>query len=400
MNRSGWLAAIAVALVPVPGLAQPGGPGGGFRAVGAFGGDAGDASAEVQRTAEVEMEGGQRVRGQIGLKPLTVESDVGRYAIDPDKIRMIRFLKPPAEAEAGNAEEVEVKAVAPGGAAMGRANRMMGGMMGGMMARGFMPDPLTNVAATRARGKVSTTTGKDIVGNIYLPADFKIALDVGTLYLAADKLRTLTFTDAGAAGVRANEPVHAVPDTVPAPAGQPESPEADRSPTSSRLGDMLLISTPGSSRVAMYDLKTRKTQAIELGDPKDPPVQVTFLTGADPVALLLNGPKITKIAVADVASGTWHVQDLRQPFRGQAAPIAGPGLAVYILGRYAYAYSVRIRHWEVIEVPEGLRAEGMPGFQGVTIQGRGHIYSFSAETGKWDHLDLRAILDAAGAEKK
>ncbi len=50
------------------------------------------------------MEGGQRFSGEIGLKPLTVESDIGRYSIPPEKIKMIRFLKPPAEVEAGNAE--------------------------------------------------------------------------------------------------------------------------------------------------------------------------------------------------------------------------------------------------------------------------------------------------------
>jgi hypothetical protein len=243
------------------------------------------------------------------------------------------------------------------------------------------------------RGKVSTAPGKDIIGNIYLPADFKIALDVGTLYVAADKLRTLTFTDAGAERVRATQPA-APAAGVPAQAGQPP---ADRWPTSFSQGDRLFISMPGGNRVAIYDLKTRKTQAIELGDP---PVQVTFLAGPDLVGFAFSGPKITRIAVAEVASGTWHPQDLRQPFHGQASPTLGPGLAVYFLDHYAYAYSARAHRWDVVEMPEPAPAAPTLGFEGITLQGRGHLYSFSAETGKWDHLDLRAILDAAGAEKK
>ena len=67
------------------------------------------AGGEIQRSAEVEMEGGQRLRGEIGLRPLTVESDLGRYSIPPDKIKMIRFLKPPDEVEAANVEDVEAE---------------------------------------------------------------------------------------------------------------------------------------------------------------------------------------------------------------------------------------------------------------------------------------------------
>ncbi len=72
---------------------------------------------------------------------------------------------------------------------MRRANRMN--------AMGLVQDPLNQgTISSLTRGKVITTSGKEIIGNIYIPADFKIALDVGTLYLSAGKLRTVTFTDA------------------------------------------------------------------------------------------------------------------------------------------------------------------------------------------------------------
>ena len=60
-----------------------------------------------------------------------------------------------------------------------------------------MVDPLNpHFAATMTRGKVVTTSGQEIIGNIYIPMDFKLQLDFGTLSLAASKLRSITFTDA------------------------------------------------------------------------------------------------------------------------------------------------------------------------------------------------------------
>ncbi len=56
------------------------------------------------------------------------------------------------------------------------------------------------------------------------------------------------------------------------------------------------------------------------------------------VALRLRGSKISRIAVADTASGTWHAQELRTPVEGQAVPIVAAGVAVYMLGRDVYAY--------------------------------------------------------------
>ena len=231
------------------------------------------------------------------------------------------------------------------------------------MAGGFVPDPLTNVATTMARGKVSTTTGKDIIGNIYLPSDFKIALDVGTLYLAAAKLRTITFTDAAAEPARANEPARppasAAPAPSPVPASQPAAAGAERVPTYHRQGNRLFIFRPGGNRVAMYDFGTRKSQAIELGDSKDAPVEVTPIVGPDLLALHLKGPKITRIAVADLRMGTWHTQDLHSPSRGRLHRSSG-GNGRLPLGRYAYAYSGQTRRWDVVELPEGaaIRALG------------------------------------------
>jgi hypothetical protein len=269
---------------------------------------------------------------------------------------------------------------------------------------GVVNDPLNfGQNSTMTRGKVSTTLGKDIIGDIYIPTDFKIALDVGTLYLSAGALRTITFTDARAEVGRPTESARPPAEgsaAAPAQRGAPEDARPERSPTSFRQGNKLFVFMPGGNRVAIYDLETKKSQAIELTSAKDTPVAVSPVVGPGIMALNLSGSKITRIAIADLASGTWHAQDLRQPAQGHASPIVGPEIALYILGRYAYAYSARAHRWDVAELPEGLRATPSFSNDGATIQGRGHIYLFSLATGTWEHIDLRAILDAANEPKK
>ena len=66
-------------------------------------GFAGPGLTEIGRTAQVEMEGGQHLCGKIELRNVIVDAELGQYVIDPEKIKMIRFLKPANEAE-GNAQ--------------------------------------------------------------------------------------------------------------------------------------------------------------------------------------------------------------------------------------------------------------------------------------------------------
>jgi hypothetical protein len=116
--------------------------------------------------------------------------------------------------------------------------------------------------------------------------------------------------------------------------------------------------------------------------------------------LQLTGSKITRIAVADMASGTWHSQDLHTPIDGQAVPIVGPGVVVYILGREVYAYGAEAQRWDVAELAAGVRAVPVVGPETATIESQGHIYTFAGKSGKWEHVDVRTLLDVVGAEKK
>jgi hypothetical protein len=225
---------------------------------------------------------------------------------------------------------------------------------------------------------------------------FRLELAFGSLIPMTDKLRTITFSD----GERKGEPARPA---AGAAARAPEDAgpgEPARAPSYFRHGHSLIVITPEGSRATIYDLESKKSQSLELSGTKDAPLQVTPLFGQDIVAFSLRGPKITRIAVADSANGTWYSQDLRKPFGGRAVPIVAPGLAVYRLGRDVYAYSAAAHRWDIVELPEGIPVGPVVGINGATIESHGHIYTFVPKTGKWEHIDVRAILDVAGAEKK
>jgi hypothetical protein len=76
------------------------------------------------------------------------------------------------------------------------------------------------------------------------------------------------------------------------------------------------------------------------------------------------------------------------------------GVVVYNLGRDVYAYGAEAQCWDVAELPEGARALPYVASGTATIDSQGHIYTFTAKSGKWEHIDVRAILDVGRAEKK
>jgi hypothetical protein len=427
MNRTGLLAALAVMLTSSPSLGQPpgmGGMGGGMGGIGGgmggigggmggmggqgfvpgmvmqgarFGGGGG--GVEVQRSARVEMEGGQQLSGRIDLRAVVIDGDLGQYVIAPFKIKVIRFLKPvdevkpviePAETnnrEGDGGEKAVVVSEPPQNrAAVRRVSRDGRGAAGGF----------GNVPTHRA--KVITSADKEIVGTIHIPTDFRLELDFGTLALAADKLRSITFTDdhgdAKPAKVGATAP--GAPHNLGGPAPDREA----NLPRYFRQGSFVIVSSPVGDRVTLYSFETKKAESLELSGSKDAPLEVTPILGQNLVALMLKGPKVTRIAVADTASGTWHSQELRKPVEGRAVPIVASGVVVYDLGREVYAYSDEAKSWDVALLPEGIRAMPFVGPGAATIETDGHIYTFTGKTGKWDHVDIRAILDGVAAEKK
>ena len=426
MNRTAWLAAGAVMLAASPSFAQFGAMGGMGGGMGGMGGGMGGMGGggntgmimqggrsaravftEVQRSAKVEMEGGQILSGRIDLRPITVDGDLGQYSISPDKIKMIRFLKPVKEVNP--ADEAEGKDNPGAGllgdgplAAVQRQNRAAAARMarafGGGGNAGMVPDGSSRTgAAVLTRGKVSTTTDKDVIGMIHIPTDFTLELPFGALTLAPDKLRSITFTD----DHRQDKPTQAEaagPGT-PADTGRPTSDEGASPPHYLRHGSSIIVVSPVGDRVTLYNLDTKKSASLELSGSKDAPLKISLILVDNLVALVLKGPKLTQLAVADTASGTWHAQALRTPIDGEAMPIVGAGVVVYKVGRDVYAYGAESGRWDVAELPDGVQAIPSIATGTVTVEGNGHIYTFAGKTGKWDHVDVRTILDV-GTEKE
>ena len=158
--------------------------------------------------------------------------------------------------------------------------------------------------------------------------------------------------------------------------------------------------SPVGARVTLFDLGTRKSQSLDLSGSKDAPLEVTPITGENVMALMLKGSKITSIAVANTARGILHGQELQTPVSGQAVPIVGLGVVIYSLGREVYAYGVAAQRWDMVTLADGVRAVPIFGPGTATIENHGHIYSFAGKTGKWEHVDVRGILDGGGGEKK
>ena len=426
MNRTTLLAAVAAVLASSPCFAQFGGMGGmgggigggmggqrvqgntiqGTRAAQAF-------FTDVPRSANVEMEGGQVLSGKIETRPVTVDADLGQYVITPHKIKMIRFLKPQNEVNPAGGDEAErkndgllggaevpdlVREMRKKAQAMPTARRGMGGSLGGFA---MVADPGSRTgAAMLVRGKVITTTDQEVIGMIHIPGDFTLELDFGSLILAPAKLRSITFTDKA----RKDKSAQAAPG-MPG-AHQNENPDLPAlahnasPPRYFRQGSSIVVISPVGDRITLHDVDTKKSASLELSGSKDAPLEVTTVTVGDLIALVLKGPKITRLAVGNTSSGTWRSQDLREPIEGEAVPIVAPGVAVYAIGRNVYAYAAESDRWDVAELPAGVRAVPIVSPGSVTIETDGHIYAFSAKTGKWNHTDVRAILDDAGAKQK
>jgi hypothetical protein len=355
MIRPGLLAALAIALAPLPGFAQMGGMMGGMgdgmggMGGGMMGGMAGMGGGmmggrpwlEQERIVKIEMVGGQSVSGKLHLGPVFVDSDVGQYEINPEKVKTIRLSKLVEKPATGENEAI----------------------------------PYTTV-----QGTVITSSGKEISGIVRIP-QWRLEIDDGTLSLVPAKLKTLTFG--------------APPERTPDQRGA-----NPRSTSYQHLNKTIIMTSPAGDEVTFLDLATKNKTSVQLSESPKTRLQVTPIWGPNNAALMLRGPKITRIAAANGLNGTWHTQDLREPVKGEAMPLVGQGVVAYALGRYIYAYSTAAERWDVVELPKGYQVVPIVGANSVTAEIPGHIYTFNVQTAKWDHVDVHALLSTAPDTEK
>jgi hypothetical protein len=184
-------------------------------------------------------------------------------------------------------------------------------------------------------GTVTTLSGKEVKGKVRHNS-WKLDLEIGSLNLTPSKVKTMTFS---------------------APNGGNEA-RSDR--------------RPGPSASAL---------------------KITTIEGPNVVALMVSGPRITRLAASREITGDWIPVDLREPVEGRANPIVGQGIAVYGLGRHVYAYSSETNRWDVLDLPAGTQANPIVGPGSARVENDGQVHEFNASTGRWKHIDTRAILN-------
>jgi hypothetical protein len=163
-------------------------------------------------------------------------------------------------------------------------------------------------------------------------------------------------------------------------------------------GRLIIATSPEGGKIGVYDKESRKTHIVTLAAPKDSSITITPIVGPGAVALMIKGPKITRIAAASSLTGQWYPQDLLEPVAGEAMPLVGPRVVAYGLGRHVYAFSPEARRWGIARLPEGTSAAPIVGAGAVTVQAAGHILTFNLKTGEWDDLDINAIFDKLDAK--
>ena len=67
-------------------------------------------------------------------------------------------------------------------------------------------------------------------------------------------------------------------------------------------------------------------------------------------------------------------------------------MAAYVIGRHAYAFSPRLKSWDVVKLAAGHAEYPSIGPGYATVEAPGHIYTFSNQTGKWDDIDVEKVF--------
>jgi hypothetical protein len=138
-------------------------------------------------------------------------------------------------------------------------------------------------------------------------------------------------------------------------------------------------------KIEAYSVETGKWKTYQV--PADVE-SATPIMASDVLALMLVGPKVTRIAAFDAKSGEWYSQELREPTT-KAVPIVSNDLAAYSVGRFAYAFSSESHKWGVLELEDGAEPQVVVGRRWVTVDNGSRLHVFSPKTGTWASTDTK-----------
>jgi RNA polymerase sigma factor (sigma-70 family) len=108
-------------------------------------------------------------------------------------------------------------------------------------------------------------------------------------------------------------------------------------------------------------------------------------------------PHLTQLALFDIGRFQWSVQDLVEPWEeGAVDPFVAEKVAVYVVGRFLYAYSADAGRWDVLKLEQRVQPKSGTWWQQspLTIENNiaavsqgGHLHIFPAKTGRWQAVE-------------
>jgi len=145
------------------------------------------------------------------------------------------------------------------------------------------------------------------------------------------------------------DPTHQAPRTQ-TPASQAKSPGSTPSPRHEpflRSGGLIFAASPSGNKVVAHSPLSQKEQVILLNATRENLLEVSFISFKEVVGLNLKGKRITRTAVYDHRAGAWIPLDLSEPVSGELeAWVQGSGTLIYDAGRHHYTYSTQTGKWD------------------------------------------------------
>lgn len=347
MIRSGSLVALAFALslLPQPGFAQFGGMGGGMG--GGFG-----MPARRAYPVEIEVASGKRLSGPLMMGQVVIESDFGRYELRPEMVQSIT-LSPREDG----------------------STHLNVGQFG-----------------TPIPGTITTTSDEEITGDVFVPEDWTVTTELGTLTLSPTKLRSITFTSGGNVEGEAEAAAERF-------SQMRRDLRRSAVPQMLEIGRFQIAISASGDKLVARDTQSGETATLELLASAEEPLRVTTLASSGLVALHIEGENIRKLAALSLSDGKWYPIDLVEPVQGKASPVASAEVVYYQLGRRLYAFSAKANRWDVLETPEGVSSFHSASNAALSLRySNGSIHKFSAETGKWTHTNVQDLLGEPSVE--
>ncbi len=165
----------------------------------------------------------------------------------------------------------------------------------------------------------------------------------------------------------------------------------------------IVANGPRGAHLADYNMKTDRWALQDLRGGKEGQAYMAAGRGDQVprfvLPCVLDGSGFTQVAVFDVKRSSWSIQNLVEPSEKSVVPLVRSQLAMYVLGRHAYAYSAETGTWDTLTLEERLLPDSRdPYFKGspvliqedmFAVSQNGRLHLFTAKNGRWETVNPR-----------